>query len=158
LWSLARAVDTKGQGLGHSESSTQRDETNKVAEEEEWTREREPTQRQIPTTKATESPKPARTSVKEEIQRQPAGDWYYMHQPFHPTEGDSAIDIMDRPPLIVSQEEAKAWRSSIKQRQEDEDGENSQEKARMRHQRHKKGYSLFVSKYCPQFQYPIWIS
>ena len=80
------------------------DESSKIAKSVERTRERESTQHQVPATKATET----------------THDWHYVRQPLHPTEGDSGIDIMDRPPMIVSQEEAKAWRLSIKHRMEDQ--------------------------------------
>jgi len=44
------------------------------------------------------------------------------------TEGDSTSDTMDHPIyLTVSQEEEKAWRSSVKQRQEDKDREKEME-------------------------------
>ena len=51
---------------------------------------------------------------------QPTPDGHYVRQPLNQTEGDSDIDIMDRPPLIVSQEAEKAWRLSIKHRMEDQ--------------------------------------
>ena len=47
-------------------------------------------------------------------------DWHYVRRPLNQTEGDSDIDIMDRPPLIVSQEAAKACRLPIKHRMEDQ--------------------------------------
>ena len=83
------------------------DESSKIAKSVERTRERESTQHQVPATKATET----------------THDWHYVRQPLHPTEGDSGIDIMDRPPMIVSQEAEKRgeyqssteWRTKIKE-------------------------------------------
>jgi len=75
-----------------------------------------------------ESPKPVRPSNREDRQRQPAGDWYDKRQMDQRTESDYASDTMDHPVhLTVSQDEAKAWRASVKQQQEDKDREKEME-------------------------------
>jgi hypothetical protein len=97
-----------------------------TAEESDWAQEK--TWPQGPTAKASELPKPVRPSNREDRQQQPAGDWYYNRQMDPRTERDYASDTMERPVhLTASQEEAKAWRAAVKQRQEDKDRESERE-------------------------------